>query len=258
MRKRCLAHRLHLRNGSHHSNALQRSWDKHGESAFIFVVIENCTEDQLIRREQLFIDGLAHYNSSPTAGTILGMKQSQETKNKHSARMRKIMMENPDFVKHITTLSKGRPKPDHWKETMSRTMKGKKKSDSHVLNMSMARAELSECDVLRICELRRSGMSINDICQETGKGFSCVQRLLDGKSYRWVSGIPSFDELSSWKLGTGKRGDQTVYKFVHNEYGERVCTKKELITEFPEINPSVLTSVCSGCKKTARGWSVSR
>lgn len=253
-RKRWYGHKLHLRKNKHHSAHLQNAWNKYGEDSFIFVVLEECNESELIQREQFYLDHLADYNASPTAGNCTGVKHSDATKSRHSARMLRLMATNPSFVEHITTLSKGRPKSEGWKKTMSEKMKGSKKSKDHVLNMSRARAELSSSDVLHICELRKSGMSVKAIAEKIGVGFACVQRLLDGKSYRWVEGIASIEDMASWKLCPGRRGDQYVYKFFHEVHGVRECTKEQLINEFPIINSSALSHVCHGSKKSARGW----
>lgn len=50
-----------LRKGTHANNYLQRAWDKYGESAFIFTILEECTADEVLLREQHFIDTLQPY-----------------------------------------------------------------------------------------------------------------------------------------------------------------------------------------------------
>lgn len=49
-------HRRQLRGGRHHSYRLQRAWNKHGETLFTFLILEECSRDELIRREQWHID----------------------------------------------------------------------------------------------------------------------------------------------------------------------------------------------------------
>ena len=91
-RNRWMAHRTCLRGGTHHSRYLQHSWDKYGEDAFVFEIIEPVlfTED-LIVREQHWIDVLRAadrkhgFNLSPTAGSTLGVKATNETRAKLSA-----------------------------------------------------------------------------------------------------------------------------------------------------------------------------
>ena len=75
-----------LRKNKHHSIKLQRAFVKYGEANFIFDVIMLCDKSELIVNEQTFIDKLESYkkgyNSCPIAGSRLGSKQSEETKNK--------------------------------------------------------------------------------------------------------------------------------------------------------------------------------
>lgn len=76
-------HRVLLRKGKHHSPRLQRSWTKHGEDAFEFVILEECEVDQLLVREQFHLDALsAIYNTAKIAGTRRGVPQSEESKQK--------------------------------------------------------------------------------------------------------------------------------------------------------------------------------
>lgn len=62
-------HKAALENGNHHSIYLQRSWDKHGSSSFVFEILELCIKEKLIEREQHYIDKLnSCYNAEKIAG----------------------------------------------------------------------------------------------------------------------------------------------------------------------------------------------
>ncbi len=81
------SHLRMLNRKSHHSVKLQRAWDKYGEEAFSFNVVEVVeSKEKLIEREQHWIDEFnasrLGYNISPTAGSILGHKFSDESKRK--------------------------------------------------------------------------------------------------------------------------------------------------------------------------------
>lgn len=79
-------HRYELRQGIHHSRFLQRAWNKYGEDAFTFRILEECAPEQCIEREQQWIDTLAPvFNMHPTARSPLGVKRSEETRAKLSA-----------------------------------------------------------------------------------------------------------------------------------------------------------------------------
>ena len=48
-------HRFKLRRGSHKTPALQNHWNLHGQGNFEFVVLERCSESDLIDRENYWI-----------------------------------------------------------------------------------------------------------------------------------------------------------------------------------------------------------
>lgn len=85
---RWAVHRNHLRHGKHHSLHLQRAWDRDGEAAFEFAILERCPPADCIRREQFFItqfqtaDPKTGYNIAPLAGSTLGTKLSEGQKTK--------------------------------------------------------------------------------------------------------------------------------------------------------------------------------
>lgn len=80
-------HRTRLRRGDHHCQHLQSSWTKHGESAFEFSVIEVCNRDDLLQREQYYLDTLKpKYNVLRIAGSAKGYKHSKETIEKMMGR----------------------------------------------------------------------------------------------------------------------------------------------------------------------------
>lgn len=64
-------HRSKLRKGAHASPRLQQAWNKHGEAAFAFSVLEECPVDKLFEREQFHIDAKKRdYNSMPKVRVI--------------------------------------------------------------------------------------------------------------------------------------------------------------------------------------------
>lgn len=73
-------HKTILRRNKHHSIALQRAWNKYGENAFEFLILEICSIDMLICREQYYINEQSEFNSSKTAGSKLGIKDSEKTR----------------------------------------------------------------------------------------------------------------------------------------------------------------------------------
>ena len=94
MIKRGRTHRLRLSANRHPNRHLQAAWNKYGERAFRFSVLEECDADALLRAEQQWIDQTkaiesAHgYNQRKIAASNAGMRSSDETRAKLSAARR--------------------------------------------------------------------------------------------------------------------------------------------------------------------------
>ena len=71
----------------HHNSKLQRAWDKYGEHAFTFELLEEVTDPTiLLEREQHYMDTLKpFYNINPKAGSNLGRKMPDTMKQKMAA-----------------------------------------------------------------------------------------------------------------------------------------------------------------------------
>ena len=80
------AHRSVLGKNKHHSEKLQRAWNKYGSDVFVFVILEVVADARsLISREQHWIDSVKpDYNILKFAGSRLGMRHSKVTKEKMS------------------------------------------------------------------------------------------------------------------------------------------------------------------------------
>jgi group I intron endonuclease len=79
-------HVKELRTGRHGNPYLQRAWDKYGEQAFEISVLEACSVERLIEREQYWIDTLdvtnrcKGYNICPKAYSRRGTQLSLEAR----------------------------------------------------------------------------------------------------------------------------------------------------------------------------------
>lgn len=84
-RVRIKKHRNDLQNNKHHSPKLQRSYNKHGAANFEVTILEVCSPENCIEREQYYLDLLMPvYNCLLVAGSGTGYKHSDETKAKMS------------------------------------------------------------------------------------------------------------------------------------------------------------------------------
>lgn len=132
-------HFTQLRNGDHHCSHLQRSFLKHGEDAFVFVVVEMVADlGKLIEREQHWIDetkkNVRLYNSAMVAGSQLGIKRSEETIQKmRLAQKGKVIGEEArkkmSKAKLGTCFRKGKKASDDTRKRISDSKKGTVVSD---------------------------------------------------------------------------------------------------------------------------------
>ncbi len=85
-------HRKALRSGEHYSAFLQRSWNKYGEQAFVFDVLEKIDDSSiLLTREQEWLDHeKPEFNTATCAeAPRRGSKMTPAQRRRHSAAMKK-------------------------------------------------------------------------------------------------------------------------------------------------------------------------
>lgn len=120
LQNRRRVHFHHLRRNTHHSITLQRAWNKYGEQAFIFEVVELVLVAFLIEREQFWLDTLLPfdgngYNIDRVAGSRLGQHVSLETREKlRQANLGK--KQSPETIRKITESNTGKTHNDATKE----------------------------------------------------------------------------------------------------------------------------------------------
>lgn len=141
LKNRWKSHRSNLTLNKHHSEKLQRAWNKYGSDAFVFEVLEIVPGKQcLVEREQHWID--AHntfkigYNCCPIAGSTLGVKLSIETRARMSASRQNMSQETRAKMSaaHI-----GQKMPDHVKAILVASIKGKPQSPEQRAKLSAFR-----------------------------------------------------------------------------------------------------------------------
>lgn len=135
-------HRNSLVKNKHHSRHIQRCCKKYGIESFVVEVLELCSTDVLLIREQYYMDTLKpKLNSSPTAGSPLGVKHTDETKAKISAALKgrkvsaatvarlieynKTRVLSPESRRKFSDVQKGKKLSDETKAKISEANKGK-------------------------------------------------------------------------------------------------------------------------------------
>lgn len=206
LRKRKNDHLCALRRGLHYNKRLQRSWNKHGENSFDFVVIEFVDDkNELLKREQFWIDTLdatnmAHgYNNSPTAGSNLGWKATEEMRARNSAahigkkptpqarekmsiaQRKRISRPHTEETKaKISAARKLRETSDETRVKLSAAKKGKKFSPEHRAALSASRIgiTLSEESRRKISETKKGAKA----SEETREKLSAAMVLRNEKA----------------------------------------------------------------------------
>ncbi len=111
-------HKILLENNNHHSIHLQNAWQKYGEHAFLFEIIENINDkQQLLIREQHYLDFYRSYEpengyniSKFSFSPMKGRNHTEETKkhlsinnsgDKHWAYGKNLSQEHKDKISSI-------------------------------------------------------------------------------------------------------------------------------------------------------------
>jgi len=130
--RRWMEHLTSLKANKHYSKKLQNHYNKYGKNDLVFSILIGCDKQDLISTEQFFIDSYKpFFNNNPTAGSPLGRKLSDETKNK--IREKKIGVPLTDY--HKQRCSEGQLNGKHpirtkeWNERIAEGNRGKKRSE---------------------------------------------------------------------------------------------------------------------------------
>lgn len=152
-------HTHRLRCGKHENGRLQGAWDKYGEAAFQWEVVEFVPDvSMLIEREQFWIDSTGAtsrefgFNIAPVAGSQYGYRHTEDAKCKirlaHTGRKVSEPTRNkmraaakarctPEWRENLSQKTKGRIITDEVRAKLAEANRGKKASDE-------ARAKMSE------------------------------------------------------------------------------------------------------------------
>ena len=117
-------HLSFLRNNKHHSQKLQRHFNKYGESDLTFSILLGCEREYLIANEQFFLDSYKPYfNNSKIAGSTLGYKYSKESCDRCSKShlgqkawnkgLKGIIKATPETRKKMSDKRKGEDNPNY-------------------------------------------------------------------------------------------------------------------------------------------------
>ena len=110
-KNRWALHKKSLINNKHHSIYLQNHFNKYGLDDLEFIILEVCDKSNLIVKEQFYIDKFnPEFNMCKIAGSALGIKRSEETKEK--VRKANLGLKHPEWRNKIKSKSQGGE--NHW------------------------------------------------------------------------------------------------------------------------------------------------
>lgn len=182
--KRKNRHFSELKNLKHKNIKLQRSFNKHGKDNFIFYVIE-LVEDKnnLINREQYYIDKeKPEYNINLVANSSLGVKRSEETKEK--VRLANLGLKHPEWRNKIKSEAQGGDK--HWTKKKEFSEESKlKMSETHKKLYENGYQHPSKKPILQYnldMELIKKWESAVAVERELGFSVSAICQCLKGKN----------------------------------------------------------------------------
>lgn len=190
--KRWIGHINMLNNKKHKNNYLCNAWYKYGENNFEFSVIEYVKLDNLIAREQYYIDYYNvcdrnnGYNLTPKAGSNLGWKPSEKTRKRMSESAKKKPPISKETKKKLSIARKGNKNACRIVSDEER----KKMSESHIGINRGEKNGMAITDRNEIIAMRMdydNGMSISKIMVKYNKKNSFTYQIVKRLRWNWLN-----------------------------------------------------------------------
>lgn len=164
LNKRYYTHLNHIRTNKNTCVKLIRAVNKYGEENFSFEIIEKCSVEDLLNREQYYLDFLnPKYNISKKAGSNLGIKRTEETKLKKSISQKENWSKEEYRKNHLENLSK------NWK-----------KGSNHKM------AKITEEDAAKIKIKLKEGLSPKEVSNLLNLSYHSVKDIQRNKTWKHV------------------------------------------------------------------------
>lgn len=187
-------HITHLNKNIHCNKKLQRFVNKYGIDKLVFSLIELCSKDNLLNREQFYINDYNAvkngFNILPTAGNWLNHKHSQKTKDKISKVKKGIpstgmlgKTHTSETKNKISIKAKGRKQSVETIEKRVAKNTGKVRPLSAIITVRKKREILSRVQVLEIRTLLSQGISQTEIAKMYGVCQGVISRVHTKKAY---------------------------------------------------------------------------
>lgn len=189
-------HLFYLRNGNHQNVHLQRSWNKYGEVSFTFeLVVELDDTKKLLLEEQKWLDKYYStdvlYNICPIAGSSLGRKCSEETKQKIAKKAFGRIV-SAETRKKLSQSSRGRTKSLEEREQIRQRRLGSTHSEKSKQLISLKKrgqgaSKLTERKVKELRRLYDSGVRIKELHSRYNCSRTLISDVVHNKKWAWVN-----------------------------------------------------------------------
>jgi len=186
-----------LRAGRHHSDYLQKAWDKYGESNFEFKVAEYCLPEHAVAQEQVYLDYYRSYerdkgfNICVIAGSRKGSKISEEGRRRIAEAVRRRVVSDetkrriseakmghsftPEQRKRLSEGQKRRPpQSEETRRKKSESSRGRKRSPEAVAKTAAANRGKKRTD--EYCERVRQRQTGRVVSPETRAKMSAARK----------------------------------------------------------------------------------
>lgn len=215
IRARWVDHLRRLRLGKHSNSYLKHAWAKHGEAAFRFFILEECSKDVLDAREQEWLTTLEAvergYNISPSATTTRGTRRSEaskerlrrtlnspETKAKKAAAGRKMWQDPSTRDTIVAGIKKSMGKPETQEKILRKLRKSWADPKVRARRSEVKLAEWADPEVkkLRVMSIRetaeRPDVREKVIAANRSRSTTrLTQEKVDNIRARYVRGCPT-------------------------------------------------------------------
>ena len=173
-------HLTHLKNNKHHNSKLQRFVNKYGIDNLYFECVELCEKEDLIKKEQFYIDTLnPYFNIAKIAGSNLGIKITKEQSEKLS-KLRKGKQNSlgrkysEETILKMKESAKKRGIHINFMNASKKANTGKKHTKEHRFKVSEKQKKINNIQLLEIKKMLKSSIFQKDIALK----FNVSQRVI--------------------------------------------------------------------------------